>query len=240
MQFLKKTSKKSAPAPQTENMSVWAGALAHEIRNPLNTMRLNIDLLKEDWYNPDFVSKEKVEKRFDTLVKEIGRLESILNDFLRLARLPKPNFEKSNILLLINELLDFSEPEAQQLNICVKREFGDELPEIYIDKNQIKQALLNIILNAYQAMPDGGDVVIKAHKLDSSVTIEITDYGDGIPKEKQEKIFDLFYSTKEDGTGLGLPISKRIIEMHNGSIYMESEKGNGTTFHITLPIRANE
>jgi len=153
--------------------------------------------------------------------------------------LPKLNLEKSNISLLLNELLDFTEPEAQQLNISVIKDFSNELPEVYLDRSQMKQALMNILLNAYQSMPSGGDVVIKAYRVDSSVCIDITDSGEGIPQEKLSKIFDLFYSTKENGTGLGLSITKRIIEMHNGEIRVNSKKGKGTTFSVLIPIHHN-
>ena len=220
-------------------MSAWAGALAHEIKNPLNTMRLNVELLQEDWDQSDESSRAKSKKRLDTLIKEISRLEEILNDFLRFARLPKLNLEKSNISLLLNELLDFTEPEAQQLNISVIKDFSNELPEVYLDRSQMKQALMNILLNAYQSMPSGGDVVIKAYRVDSSVCIDITDSGEGIPQEKLSRIFDLFYSTKENGTGLGLSITKRIIEMHNGEIRVNSKKGKGTTFSVLIPIHHN-
>jgi signal transduction histidine kinase len=103
----------------------------------------------------------------------------------------------------------------------------------------MKQALMNILLNAYQSMPSGGDVVIKAYEADSSVCIDITDSGEGIPQEKLNRIFDLFYSTKENGTGLGLSITKRIIEMHNGEIRVNSREGKGTTFSVLIPIHHN-
>jgi two-component system, NtrC family, sensor histidine kinase HydH len=240
MRFFRRLRKKNDHSyPAAGNMSAWAGALAHEIKNPLNTMRLNVELLQEDWDQSDESIRAKSEKRLDTLIKEISRLEEILNDFLRFARLPKLNLEKSNISLLLNELLDFTEPEAQQLNICVIKEYSNELPDVYVDRNQIKQALMNILLNAYQSMSSGGDVVIKVFRVDSSVCIDITDSGEGIPQEKLSRIFDLFYSTKENGTGLGLSIAKRIIEMHNGEIRVNSKKGKGTTFSVLMPIHHN-
>jgi len=237
MHLLRRLRKKSQQNYSTANdMSTWAGALAHEIKNPLNTMRLNVDLLKEDWEQSADSPRENANKRLNALDKEIGRLEEILNDFLRYARLPKPNLEKTNITLPLNELLDFTEPEAQQLGINVVRQFADGLPDVYIDKSQIKQALINILLNAYQAMPDGGEILVKADIMDSSIVADIVDNGEGIPENRISKIFDLFYSTKEDGTGLGLPIAKRIIEMNNGEIRVKTQEGKGTTFSILLPI----
>jgi len=220
-------------------MSVWASALAHEIKNPLNTMRINLQLLEEEWDKSDESSRIKAHKRLGILNKEIDRLEEILSDFLRFARLSHPAFEIKNIAVLVNELLDFTEPEAQQLNIAIKRDINPDLPEIYIDSGQIKQALLNVILNAYQSMPSGGELNIKVYRTDSHISIDITDTGEGIPQDRIGKLFNLFYSTKENGTGLGLSITKRIIDMHKGEIKVQSEEGKGSTFSIILPSHHN-
>jgi signal transduction histidine kinase len=237
MKFLRRLKKKHDTKFQAGNgMSIWAGALAHEIKNPLNTMRINLQLLEEEWDQSDESSITKTRKRLGTLNNEIDRLEEILNDFLRFARLPQPTFEKNNIAILVNELLDFTEPEAQQLNINIKRDINPDLPEIYLDSGQIKQALLNLILNAYQSMSSGGELTVKVYKTDSHVSIDVTDTGEGIPTERIGKLFNLFYSTKENGTGLGLSITKRIMDMHNGEIRIKSEEGKGSTFSMILPI----
>jgi signal transduction histidine kinase len=231
-------------------MAAWVGALAHEIKNPLNTMRLNVQLLQEDaeaGFEPastggpagrpyDGSSKTKVLRRLETLGKEVDRLEEILNDFLRLARLPQPNLQPSNISLLLDEFLDFIEPETQQSRIKVVKDFDDDLPEVALDSDQMKQALLNIILNANQSMSDGGQLTVKAYRTDDRMSIGIADTGDGIPPDRIDKLFDLFYSTKKEGTGLGLPIAGRIINMHGGEIRVKSQEGKGTTFFILLPI----
>ncbi|HGJ64724.1 TPA: hypothetical protein ENS27_04960 [bacterium] len=238
MNLIKKLiGKGKSSSADVNNISTWVSSLAHEIKNPLNTIRLNIDLLKEDWQNSENSQDEKVIRRLNIMDKEISRLEQILNDFLRYARLPMPNPEKCNLALILDELLDFSEPEARQLQIDVKRYYNKDLPELYIDRSQIKQALINILINAYQSMPDGGVLVIQVIKLDSALQIDISDNGNGIPEDKLDQIFNLFYSTKEDGTGLGLPIARRIIEMHNGEIKVKSQIGKGTTFSVFLPIK---
>ncbi|MGQ9608638.1 MAG: sensor histidine kinase [bacterium] len=209
-----------------------ASSLAHEIRNPLNTIRINLQLLEEE-LNQD---SNSTKRRLNTINKEIDRLESILTGFLRFVRIPKPDIKKRSLYILLNELLDFTEPEAQQLNIEIIRNFNSDLPEIDMDDNQIKQALLNIILNANQAMPSGGKIIVKAYKTNNHVSIDITDTGEGVSPDRIDKLFNLFYSTKEDGTGLGLPIAKRIIDMHNGEIKVKSKLGGGTTFSVILPI----
>jgi two-component system sensor histidine kinase HydH len=210
--------------------------LAHEIRNPLNTMRLNLQLLQEDWEQSEGSDKAKAPKRLETLGKEVDRLEETLNDFLRLARLPTPDLRPANISLLLDEFLDFIEPEAQQSHIEVVRDFHDDLPEIDLDSGQIKQALLNIILNANQSMPAGGQLVVKAHRENDHIAIDIADTGEGIRPDRINKLFDLFYSTKKEGTGLGLPMAQRIVSLHGGNIQVTSQEGKGTTFSIRLPI----
>jgi signal transduction histidine kinase len=218
-------------------MSAWLSALAHEIRNPLNTMRLNLQLLQEDWNQPGDFDRGKALKRLDTLSKEVNRQEEILTDFLRLARLPEPDFRTSDVSLLLHELLDFMEPETQQSNIEVIRDFQGDLAPVELDSGQIKQAILNIILNANQAMPEGGQLAVKAYNTNDHISIDISDTGEGIRPDRVAKLFDLFYSTKKEGTGLGLAIVKRIVDMHGGEIRVESQEGEGTTFSIILPIR---
>jgi signal transduction histidine kinase len=240
MRFLRRSKRKGKITyPTEEDMIAWVGSLAHEIKNPLNTMRLNLQLLHEDWEQSNESDKEKNLKRLGTLSKEVDRLEKILNDFMGLARLPHPNMKTYNILSLLEEFFDFIEPEAQQSNIQVIREFDSDLPEVALDADQIKQALLNITQNAYQSMSSGGQLRVKAYRTNDHLAIDITDTGHGIPDERIHKLFDLFYSTKRRGTGLGLSIAKRIVDMHNGEIHVKSEEGKGSTFSITLPIHQN-
>ncbi len=237
MRFFRRLRRKGRIKRSIEgDMSAWLSALAHEIRNPLNTMRLNLQLLQEDWNQPGDFDREKALRRLNTLSKEVDRQEEILTDFLRLARLPKPDFQPSDVSLLLHELLDFMEPETQQSNIQVIRDFQANLPPVELDSGQIKQALLNIILNANQAMPEGGQLAVKAYRTNDHISIDISDTGEGVRPDRIDKLFDLFYSTKKEGTGLGLAIVKRIIDMHDGEIRVESQEGEGTTFSIILPI----
>jgi len=251
MNFFRRSKRKSKIRRSAEDdMAAWVGALAHEIKNPLNTMRLNLQLLQEDAElgsesafpgDPadrpyDGSNRAKVLKRLETLGKEVDRLEEILNDFLRLARLPRPNLQPGNISSLLDEFLDFIEPETQQSHIKVLRDFDDDLPEVPLDSDQMKQALLNVILNANQSMSDGGQLTVKAYRTDDHISIDIADTGEGIPPGRIDKLFDLFYSTKKEGTGLGLPIAGRIVNMHGGEIRVKSQEGKGTVFSILLPI----
>jgi len=237
MNFLRRSkSGKKAGRYMEDNMAVWLSSLAHEIKNPLNTMKLNLQMLQEDWKQLEQPDREKTLKRLEILARAVDRQEVILDSFMDLARLPQPKFHSSDILSLLNEILDFIEPEMQKLNISLVRDFNDGLPEIELDNGQIKQALLNVIKNANQAMPNGGQLIVKAYRTNGAVSIDIIDTGMGVPPDRIDKLFDLFYSTKKDGTGLGLSITERIIKMHGGDINVKSQEGKGSTFSINLPI----
>ena len=138
--------------------------------------------------------------------------------------------------MLIEEVLHFSEPELQRQNIEVVREI-EPLPPIPLDHKQFKQALWNLIINACQAMADGGQLTIRANVLAGRVQIDVSDKGEGIQPDAIDKIFDLFFSTKEEGSGVGLAIVKQVVEGHGGRIKVESTPNQGTTFSILLPVK---
>lgn len=243
--IIKRGKQRSSPS-DVNNMSLLIHGLAHEIRNPLNAMDSNLQLLEEDL---EFVRDQncaqqitepqiEVTQILDKLKRvrsEIKNLDQILRAFLRYADLSKLQIEKCDLRLLIEEELNFIEPEAQRQGIKLIREL-EPLPEVWVDTSQLKQAFLNLIINANQAMEKGGTLTITAKLIDGQIQIDVKDTGIGIPTERQEKIFDLFYSTKEEGTGVGLAIVKRVIEGHGGKVTVSSEVGKGTTFSIFLPL----
>lgn len=216
-----------------------AGGLAHEIKNPLSTLNIHLQLLKEDLQNIIGTSGEhtqKVYRKIEVIQKEAQRLEEILNDFLRFAKGQKLELEYCNVNEIIDEVINFATPEIKQKNIVVLKSYHPDMPLCYLDSNLIKQAFLNIIINAQQAMNHGGELMIRTSKTKKLIQINITDTGHGIPTESINKIFQVYYSTKNTGTGLGLPTTKRIIEEHRGAISVQSEEGKGTNFTILLPI----
>lgn len=217
-------------------LDTLAAGLVHEIKNPLNTLSVNLQLLKEDLKEYNLEKDLKISRRVQVLQKEIGRLENILTDFLRFAKKHELNLEKCDINEVIDSVLDFIAPEIIQKSIRILKSFDAKLPNCYLDRNTIKQALLNIILNAQQAMPKGGELIVRTNKDGEYILIDITDTGIGISQDKMEKIFQVYYSTKETGTGLGLPTTKKIIEDHKGTINVHSEHGKGSSFLIKLPI----
>ena len=239
--FHRSRRKREVKRSAKDNMATWVSALAHEIKNPLNAMKINLQLLQEDIGGDlklasDDTGEVKVLKKVETLAREVDRLEEILNDFLRLARLPEPNLQPGDISALLEEFLDFIEPETRHSEIELVRDFDEDLPTIYFDSSQMKQALLNIILNANQSMSAGGQLTIKAYKTNGHISIDVADTGEGMPPDRIGRLFDLFYSTKKNGTGLGLPIARRIATMHGGEIHVKSKENEGTTVSILLPI----
>ena len=208
--------------------------LVHEIRNPLNSVNLNLQILEEDLSAEKPSSPSDLQKRVQRIRREVERLDRILTDFRRYANLPPLTFETCDLAVLIEEVLDFNEPEAQKQNVQVNREI-QTLPPVQLDQSQFKQALLNLIINGVQAMEHGGTLTVRAKPSNGDVQIEVEDTGQGIEPEQFDKIFDLFISTKEEGTGVGLTIVKQIIEGHDGRVDVESNPGQGTKFSIVLP-----
>ena len=219
----------------TDPFDVLARELVHEIRNPLNSIGLHLQLLEEDFSELETAEVGEFQKRTRRIRSEVERLDQILADFRRFARLPPLSFKRRDICVLIEEVMEFTEPEAQRQNIKVVREIGN-LPTISLDSDQFKQAFWNLVINAVQAMEDGGKLTVRAVARNGEVQIDVEDTGKGIDSTIKDKIFDLFFYTKEDGTGVGLAIVKRVIEGHGGRIRVESQPAHVTTFSIFLPV----
>lgn len=218
---------------QSERLAVMgelSASIAHEIRNPLASIKGSIDIISEG-IKPDESKYEFV----NIIKKEIDRLTKLTTEFLAFAKPEVPNKILISINDVINSLITLINKHAQKSNVKIETNLSSELPLILIDPQQIKQALMNILLNAIQAMEEGGTVKIDTNKDSSNVIISITDQGPGIPEEMLPKIFDPFFTTKTEGTGLGLSISYQLIKQHNGNIIVESSN-KGTVFKIFLPI----
>jgi signal transduction histidine kinase len=227
--------RQSANGKDNEQMRALARELVHEIRNPLNSMSLNLQLLEEDFSDTQRDRKD-LQERVRRIRQEVEHLNRILTDFRRYARLSPLTLEVVDLAMLIEEVLDFNEPEAQRQNIQVIREI-QELPLTQLDRAQFKQALLNLVINAHQAMEDGGKLFVRAQAFNGQIQIEVEDTGKGIDAVILDRIFDLFVSTKEDGTGVGLAIVKQVVESHGGSVKVRSQANHNTTFSILLPVK---
>ena len=232
--MIKKDNQKSMVLGRFESLAPLATGLAHEIKNPLSSLNINIQLLKEDII--DLPDNERLERKVEIIQKESTRMEEILNDFLRFAKPKELDLHLEDVHNIIDEIITFLLPEARQGSILIKKDYCKNLPPVNLDRNLIKQALFNLIINGQQAMPDGG--VLSVHTLcnEESIQISVTDIGCGICAQNINKIFDIYYSSKCEGTGLGLPTVKYIVEEHGGSIDVTSTTGKGSSFTIVLPL----
>ncbi|TLD42852.1 MAG: Nitrogen regulation protein NtrY [Candidatus Jettenia ecosi] len=228
--------KRATDSERLAFVGTLAGGLAHEIKNPLSTLNINLQLMKEDIQSIIGEKSERAYLKIQILQKEIQRLEEILNDFLRFAKGQKLELESHDINEVLDEIIDFVTPGLKQKKILLLKSYDAYLPKCRIDNNLIKQAILNVIINAEQAMENGGNLMIGTSKGKKYIQIDITDTGSGISKGILDKIFQVYFSTKKTGTGLGLPTTKRIIEEHGGAISVQSEEGKGTNFSMRLPI----
>ncbi len=235
----------NAPESEAESedpilsLSKLAGGLVHEIRNPLSTMNMNLQLLLEDWEGGESPKEQRTLKKIRTLQREVKRLEGILGDFLRFTRGHRLEKEPQSVAALLQELVEFFSPEAEKHGLSLRLSVEPSLPAVPVDRDYLKQALLNLFLNAQQALGRRGEIFVRARRDDDCVAIEVIDNGPGIPSDRLARIFEVYYSSRRGGSGLGLPLARRIIEEHGGTLTVQSEVGQGTDFTIRLPIDAD-
>lgn len=231
---------------QVAFLSRLAGGLAHEIKNPLSTMAINLTLLEEEWKraalarspeHPELSPREqRCMKRVATLKREVQRLEVILDEFLRYARGGEINRAPADLVGIVREVLEFVEPEDEQAGIRHHVDLPSSLPLVMLDGGAFRQAFLNLLVNARQAMSAGGELLVRVKREGNFVALTLTDTGVGMDEEALARCFEVYWSTKKNGTGLGLATARRIVEEHGGTIEVVSEVGRGTSFRIVLPL----
>lgn len=210
-----------------------AAGLHHEIRNPLAAVSLHVQLLEEQLEESQV--SEEVQLMLAVIKAEVTRIGGVLEGFRDFASMDKLNLEPVDLAKLIKRQVDLALPQAREQGILVHSILPDSpLPKITADLVRMEQALLNILVNAMQAMPNGGELIIKASANSDSVRLEISDTGNGIPNSLRERVFDAYFTTKSEGTGLGLSLCDKIVRQHHGNLdFLSSE--DGTTFVMTLP-----
>lgn len=214
-----------------------AGGFIHELKNHLGTLGLNLQLLAEDFENPETQRERRALVRVQRLQGECTRLVDLANDFLRFARVRDLDLQPTDLVTVIEDMVDFFTPTAKQASIEIKPYLPSDLPPVPMDVELFKQALLNFMLNAEQAMTGGGELTIQAAAEPGGVRLELIDTGKGMTPDVLANLFKPFYTTRPGGNGLGLPTSRRIIEAHGGSVEVQSEARRGTKFTVRLPIR---
>lgn len=207
-----------------------AAHVTHEVRNPLSSIGLNVEMLEDELRDGD----EEARTLMKAIQREVDRLTGITEEYLRLARLPQPRLEPDDLGELIQSVALFVRREMEASKVELQLHV-DELPSVAFDEAQLRQALLNLLRNAREAMGEGV-VQLNARARDGGVEIRVADRGPGIPAAERERIFDLFFTTKERGTGLGLPLTHQIVEAHSGCIECSANPEGGTVFTIWLPV----
>ena len=222
-------------AERLSSLGEMAAKISHEIRNPLGIIKSSTALLKKK-----MVAVDPSNTIPDVIVEETERLNNIITDFFNYAKPRNPNLIPCRVEEVIDKNLTFLAPQLDGQGYRIQTRYGNNLPEIVADTAMLYQAFLNILINAMQAMPDGGDVKIEVDSTDKSVQITFLDNGAGIPHDVLEKIWEPFFTTKDFGTGLGLGIVKNIVESHGGNIQMGNRPEGGASVFIEFPVKQDE
>lgn len=223
-------------AERLAELGTLTGGLAHEIKNPLSTIQLNLQLAKEDLF-PANPAHARLVNRLSLCEREAGRLRDTLDDFLRYAGKIELDRKPTDLNQLCEELVDFFYPQAQLQKVQLRLRPAEQAVVVNADQRLLKQAILNLILNGVQAMPQGGEMILSIRPNPNEAVISVIDTGTGISPDAVNRIFDAYYSTKKSGTGLGLAMTRRIAEEHGGSVSVTSEPGKGSDFQLHLPLK---
>jgi PAS domain S-box-containing protein len=213
-----------------------AATVAHEIKNPLGSMSIYVQLLRKALARKAGADDPQIEKSLDVIDEEIDRLNKIIVDFLFAVRPLKFEFAPLDPNSLVRSLADFFAEELKAAGMSLELELGDGIPMIQGDERFLRQMFINLVKNAMSAMLPGGVVRIKTRIAEDTLVVSVEDTGSGIPPEMIHRIFEPYFTTKVDGTGLGLTMTYKVVKEHGGDIRVQSEQGHGTCFTITLPV----
>jgi signal transduction histidine kinase len=227
-------------AEKLATVGKMAAKVAHEIRNPLGSISLNLELLEDELRSPGSESGEEGQRLVGAIQGQVDTLNAVVEEYLRFARLPAPKMEVVQVEDLLRDLLVFLREETEDRGITVKLDVSEEIPPVQADPRQLRQALLNLVRNACEAMPAGGTLTVSARQGKKGIETILADTGPGIPAEDLPRIFEPFFTTKAEGTGLGLAIARQIALAHGGDLACESAPGAGATFILQLPLRRSE
>jgi PAS domain S-box-containing protein len=210
--------------------------VAHEIRNPLSSIGLNTELLVEELAEREGALDGEPRDILRGIAREVERLTDVTEEYLKFARLPKPRLGPENLRDILEDLLRFVQEELKEAGIEVRNRLGDLAQPVAADESQLRQAFLNLLRNSLESMPSGGVLTIESRQDDGQVRIDISDTGQGIDNAAIARIFDPFFSTRDNGTGLGLSLTQQIVNEHGGNISCHSQPGQGTRFTVELPV----
>ncbi len=218
-------------------LTLLAAGVAHELGNPLNSLNIHLQLIERELADLPPATARRMQDDLQVARDEIGRLDGIIQQFLRAIRPTKPDLQRTDIHEILLASLRLLDREIADRDILVEREFASDAPRLMLDPGQLKQAFYNLVKNALQAMPPGGILRVRTTATEGSLVVEFIDSGRGISAAEIGRIFEPYYTTKEQGSGLGLMIVQRIVREHGGTMEIESDEGHGTTVRIKLPLQ---
>lgn len=220
---------------QYSELASLAGSLAHEIKNPLSVIRMNMELLAEDFAVPETPRERRALSKIEMVSRQCVRLETLLNDFLRFSKVRNLDLRIGSLNEQVERVLDLFAPQARESGVEIVRYLDHDLPSIMLSSEMLQAALVNLVKNALEAMPNGGQFIARTRGTRTGVALDLIDSGTGMDERTAIKMFDTFYTTKSGGSGLGLPTARKIIEAHGGRIGVHSEVGRGTQFTLEFP-----
>lgn len=234
----------AAPSPEKlAQIGTLTSGLAHELRNPLNAIKANLQLMEEDMLRLESGEGQHT-RRVRRLLKEVGRLDKILTDFLLFVRSGEYKFEKTDLSALLHDVVSILQPQADAAGVMLLADLAEVTADV--DAQSLKQAVMNLAINGLQAMePVEGEaeapgrqktLMLKLQQAEANAVIEVIDTGRGIPAAEQSRVFELFYTSRRGGTGIGLAMVAKTVQAHGGEIQCSSEEGKGTSFRIILPV----
>ena len=229
---LQQSRDKLIQAERLATAGKMSASFAHEIRNPLSSMRMLSQLLMQ---KPEMSAEQRQSLQY--ILEEIERIDNIVKGLMDFARPTTLNLAEQPLVPTLQAVLSLMEANLTHHQIRLVLEFAPDLPDLQFDSDKIKQAFMNVVLNAMEAMPQGGTLSVTTFKLEDGISIKVTDTGDGIPEADIEHLFEPFFSRKDKGTGLGLANVKRILEEHGGTVEIESALNEGATVSMWLPIK---
>ena len=228
----RKINRELQTADRLSAISRISSGVAHEVKNPLNAILLHVEVARSKLSRGD----TNVAEQMDIISREILRLDRVVRTFLDFTRPVELRMDNIPLQELVREVVDLARPQTEAGNIQVSVVLEAEGVEVRVDRDLLKQAMLNVVVNAIQAMPEGGELLFEATATEDTAELRISDSGAGISDDLRDKIFRLYFSTKQQGSGIGLAMTFRIVQLHDGTIDFTSEPGKGTTFLIRLPI----
>jgi signal transduction histidine kinase len=214
------------------NIGKLTSGVAHEVKNPINSIVVHLEILRNKLNQPD----ADTQRHMDVIGSEIQRLDRVVQTLVDFTRPVELKLADIDLRSLVEQVVFMAKPDCERHGVRLLTEIGDEPLTARVDADLIKQSLLNIVINGVQAMENGGTLSIRANRRDEDAQLEIQDTGPGIPPAIRDKIFNLYFTTKKSGSGIGLAMTYRIMQLHNGSVHFDTRSGEGTIFYLTLPL----